>query len=91
MLFEGVIDYGIALLLALVLAHYAGLRKRTERGWTWLAVAGVFLIFGGFNTTLLIPALEVDISIIPTIFTVLGWIFALIGAVFVAYELLLGK
>lgn len=91
MIFEGVIDYGIALLVGLVLAHYAGFTKRTHKGWTWLAVAGIFLIFGGLNTALLIPALQVDLTLVSQIFTVLGWIFALIGSVFVAYELLLGK
>ena len=83
-------DLGIGLLLVVALAEFAKLRKKSERGWTWLGVAGVFLVFAGVPS-LGGAALNVDLSIVQTIFAVLGWLFALIGAVFVGYESLLEK
>ena len=90
MVFNTTIDIGIALLLAVVFAEYIKARNKSPRGWMWLAVAGVFMIFAG------IPglggaALNIDLSIINTIFAVLGWLLALIGTIFVAYETLMEK
>jgi hypothetical protein len=90
MVINATADLGIALLLAVALAEFAKARSKSEKGWAWIGVAGVFLVFAGIPA-LGGAALGVDLTIIQTVFLVLGWIVALIGTVFVAYETLMEK
>lgn len=93
MVFEGIVGVGVAILLGLALAEYSKWRSKAERGWNWLAVAGVWLIFAG--TLSVVPALSGVLTWgtygVADIFSVIGWIFALIGTLLVAYELLIEK
>jgi hypothetical protein len=90
-LFEGTLGIGIAFLLAVALAQYA--KFKAEKGLSWLGVSAVFFLFSGA----FLPAYFAtggflnSVSVLETIFEVLGWLFALIAAVFVAYETLLEK
>jgi hypothetical protein len=90
MVFNATVDLGIALLFAVALAEFMKARHKAERGWNYIAVAGVFLLFAG------IPGLGgaelgIPLSVINTIFQVLGWLLALVGTVFVAYESLMER
>lgn len=87
------VGVGVAILLGLALAEYAKWRSKAERGWNWLAVAGVWLIFAG-----VLPVVPVLANVlvwgsysVADIFSVIGWIFALIGTLLVAYEMLVEK
>jgi hypothetical protein len=94
MVFEAsAVDYGIALLLAVALAEYFKWRSKSE-GFKWLAVGGIWLLFAG--SFVAAPSLGAYIgatawSGIAQIFEILGWLFALIGTLFIAYETLLSK
>lgn len=90
MVFGITLDLGIALLLALALAEFSKFRHKSEKGWGWIGVAGAFLVFAGLPV-LGGATLGFDLSVIGTVFSVLGWLLALIGVVFVAYESLLEK
>lgn len=93
-LFEGMIGVGIALLLAPVLAEYAKIRHKADKGFAWLAVAGVFFLFTGtFASAVTLGGYVGDATwnTLASIFEVIGWLLALIGTIFVAYEILLEK
>lgn len=90
----GIISVGVALLLAPVLAEYAKLRHKADKGFAWLAVAGVFFLFTGTFTTAVTLGDYVGVATwgtIASIFEVIGWLLALIGTIFVGYEILLEK
>jgi len=89
MLFSGILDAGLVLFLGAIFAHYLGYTKKSK-GWPWIVVAAVFLIFSG------IPIdwsayYGLDISVVPIIFETVGWIVALVGALYTAYEIFLSK
>jgi hypothetical protein len=93
MVFEGLVGLGVAILVGLALAEYAKWRAKAARGWSWLAVAAVWFIFAGALP--LVPALSGVLVwgaySLADIFSVIGWIFALIGTLLVAYEVLVEK
>jgi hypothetical protein len=93
MVFEGLVGLGVAILLGLALAEYGKWRSKAEKGWNWLAVAGVWFIFAAALPV--VPALSGVLVwgtySVADIFSVIGWIFALIGTLLVAYELLVEK
>jgi hypothetical protein len=94
MVFEGLVGVGVAIIFALALAEYAKWRSKAERGWNWLAVAGVWFIFAGSFAVATTIGGYVGASVwsgISAIFEVLGWVFALIGTLLVAYEVLVEK
>ncbi|MEM5790523.1 MAG: hypothetical protein QXP77_00485 [Candidatus Aenigmatarchaeota archaeon] len=85
---------GLAFLLAPAIAEYANIRKKAERGFNWIAAAGVLFLFAGTLGSGLIPASLADTLgelYIRELFYVVGWIFSLIGAVLGAYEILAKK
>ena len=93
MLFGPALDAGLVLLIAVALAEYFGWRDRAPRGFTWLAIAGIWLVFAG-----VFPAVGLEAYLtaevwtgIQSVFLILGWIFALVGAVFTAYETLAAR
>jgi hypothetical protein len=88
-IFEGTLGIGIAFLLAVALAQYA--KFKAEKGLKWLGVAAVFFLFAGAFTAPAVLAYLASIAILGQIFELLGWLFALIAAIFVAYEALLEK
>ncbi len=92
--FGGLVDLGVALLLAVALAEYFKFRSKADKGFSWLAVSGVFFVFAGsfgVATTLGSYVGAQAWSSIGQLFEVLGWIFALVGTVFVAYQTLVER
>ncbi|OYT42181.1 MAG: hypothetical protein B6U78_01860 [Candidatus Aenigmarchaeota archaeon ex4484_224] len=89
MLFSGLLDAGIVLLLAAVFAEYLGLRKKSK-AWLWIVVAGAFLIFAGLPLDWA-AYYGVDLTVVSQVFEAVGWIIALIGVLYVAYEVFLAK
>lgn len=93
------IDLGIAFLVACVLAEYFKFRNKADKGFMWLALAGVWFIFAG--SFALTPTLASYVGTgwysaagqmsIAGIFEIIAWIFALIGSLFVAYQILVEK
>jgi len=94
------IDLGIAFLVACVLAEYFKFRNKADKGFMWLALAGVWFIFAGsFASTLTLMhyvgtgwySTTGETMTIAGIFEIIAWIFALIGSLFVAYQILVEK
>ncbi len=93
-LFEGVVGLGIACLLAPAIAEYAKLRVKAAKGFNWIGVSGVMFIFAGTfgGATALVTYLGSGIIAgIADLFSIVGWLFALIGTIFVGYEVLVEK
>jgi len=88
-LFEGTLGVGIAFLLAVALAQYA--KFKASKGLSWLGVAAVFFLFSGAFAVPAVTTWLSSVAILKEIFELLGWLFALIAAIFVAYETLLEK
>jgi len=87
------IDVGIAFLLAVALAEWAKIRKKTEKGFSWLALSGVLFLFAGTVDLATLPGIYQYIGglYLDTVFAGLGWFFALLGTLFVLYETVLEK
>ncbi len=87
---------GLAFLLAVALAELAKFRVKADKGFNWLALAGVLYMFagattvttGGFVGELLTSSIVEGFQKLITSF---AWLAAIIGAVFVAYQILLEK
>ena len=94
-LFTGaLVELGIACLLAPAIAEYAKLRSKADKGFNWIAVAGIMFLFAG--TLVGVAALETYLTLfivqnLANLFSIVGWVFALIGTIFVGYEVLLEK
>lgn len=89
-MFEGLIGLGIACLLAPAIAEYAKLRRKSERGFNWIGVAGIFFLFAGsFDWSGLTGYVGAGpTSALTSLFSILGWLFALVGTLYIAYEVL---
>ncbi len=92
-LLEGVTGLGLAFLLGVALAEWGKFRNKAEKGFSWIALSGVWFLFAGaFSTaTALGTYLQGTYASIGSIFEIVGWIFALIGTLFTAYEVLVEK
>jgi hypothetical protein len=88
-LFEGTLGLGIGFLLAVAFAYYA--KFKAEKGFNWLGVSAVFFLFSAAFAAPAVIAYLGSVAILKDIFELLGWLFALIATVFVAYETLLEK
>lgn len=79
---------GIALLLVPVLAEYAKLRAKAERGFNLIAGAGVLTLlgvgFGVFNSIAGAEAVAIGGALL---FDVIAWILLLIGALWATVNL----
>jgi len=94
MVFEGMVGLGIALLLAPAIAEYAKIRHKADKGFNWIATSGVFFLFAASFTvagTLGGYVGEPVWAGIGSIFEVVGWLLALIGTIFVGYQILFEK
>jgi hypothetical protein len=94
MVFEQVLWLGVAFLLAPVFAEWAKLRHKAEKGFNWFAVAGAFFLFAAVFYG--IPSVSAGgvlavVAPLGQVFEIIGFLFALIGTIFVAYEALLEK
>ena len=87
------LDVGIAFLFAVALAEWAKVRKKSEKGFGWLAAAGVFFLFAGTIDASILPGIfdYVGGLYLDTVFALIGWLLGLIGTLFIGYETLLEK
>ena len=96
MVFEAVgavASLGLALLLAVALAEWGKFRNKAERGFSWIALGGVWFLFSGATAvgSVALAAYNLPLTQVGDIFGIIGWIFALIGTLFAAYEVLVEK
>jgi len=85
---------GIAFLIAPAIAEYANLRKKAEKGFNFIGAAGLLFLFAGVFGTELIPASLAEFLgnvYLREIFYGVGAFFALIGAVYGAWDILTKK
>jgi hypothetical protein len=101
-LLDGLAGLGIASLLVVALAEWGKFRVKAEKGFNWIGLAGIWFLFAGglqIAFTLNVGALPTIATYLGTgatgiafaIFQIVGWIFALIGTIFAAYEILVEK
>ncbi|MFH7880554.1 MAG: hypothetical protein QXI09_00910 [Candidatus Aenigmatarchaeota archaeon] len=93
-IFGGLIDLGIAFLLATVFAEYLKFRNIAKKGFNWLTLAGILFLFAGTFpvATSLSGYLGIQVwTGLAQLFEILGWIFALVGTLFVVYEAFIEK
>jgi len=92
--FGGLIDLGIAFLLSAAIAEYLKFRSVARKGFNWIILAGVFFLFAGtFQvSTSLSGYLGTTVwNGTAQLFEILGWLFALVGTLFVVYEAFIEK
>lgn len=85
---------GLAFLLVAALAEWSKFRSKAEKGVSWLALGGVWLVFAGATAAAGAANLFGLGSVLNSfagIVQIVGWIFGLIGTLFVAYEVLVEK
>ena len=88
-IFGGLVDLGIAFLLATVFAEYLKFRNVAKKGFNWLTLAGIFFIFAGTFPIATSLGGYLGTSVwngLTQVFEILGWLFALVGTLFVVYE-----
>lgn len=88
------IDVGVAFLLAVTFAEWAKVKRKSEKGFGWIAAAGVFFLFAGTLSEAVLPGLYAQYLsglMLNTLFAAIGWILALVGTLFIGYETLLEK
>ncbi len=93
-LFGALVDLGIVCLLAPAIAEHAKLRGKADKGFNWIAVSGVMFLFAGTfgGATALTSYLGATIVTgLADLFAIIGWLFALIGTIFVGYEVLVER
>ena len=95
-LFGGIVDLGIAFLIVVALAEYVKFRNKADKGFSWLAVAGVLFLFAGASATDTVvssfaPGIVGSAGILTSLFGVVAWIFGLVGTLFVVYQVLVEK
>jgi len=86
-LFEGTLGLAVGFLLAVALAQYA--KVRSTKGWQLVAVAAVLFLFSAAWAAPAVGVYLAPVALLREAFELLGWLFVLIGAIFVAYETLL--
>jgi uncharacterized membrane protein HdeD (DUF308 family) len=85
---------GIAFLLAAVFAEYLKFRNVAKKGFNWLILAGVFFLFAGTFPVAYNLESYLGISVwngLAQLFEILGWLFALVGTLFIVYEAFIEK
>ncbi|MEM4500442.1 MAG: hypothetical protein QXD62_03810 [Candidatus Woesearchaeota archaeon] len=93
-IFGGLIDVGIAFLLATVFVEYLKFRNIAKKGFNWIILAGLFFIFAGtfsVATTLAGYLGPTVWSFLGQIFEIAGWLSALVGTLFIVYEAIIEK
>lgn len=86
---SALMNLGVVALLVPVFAEYAKIRKKAQRAFSLIAGSGVLFVlaaafkvsFGG------IPLMGIVASGGAMLFQFIGWIFALIGAIWAAYKI----
>jgi len=88
-IFGGLIDLGIAFLLAAVFAEYLKFRNVAKKGFNWLVLAGLLFLFAGTFTVTTTLSTYLGFQVwkgLEQLFEILGWVFALVGTLFALYE-----
>jgi hypothetical protein len=88
---SGLVDLGVALLLIVALAEFAKVKRKSERGYNWLAASGMLMLFAGGTEVMPATIPYIQDLFLTQIFSLAGWVFALIGALFILYETLLER
>ena len=90
MVFTTLIDASVAIFILIALAQYAKIRDKSDRGYGFLAAGGVILLFAALFSVAPAFGSAVRLSTvwdnIGGVFQIIGWLFALVGTFFVAYE-----
>jgi len=92
--FGGLVDLGIAFLVAAVLAEYLKFRNIAKKGFNWIILAGIFFLFAGTFPIATALGGYLGKSVwdgLAHLFEILGWLFALVGTLFVVYEAFIEK
>lgn len=95
MVFEAIgatASLGLAFLLVAALAEWGKFRSKAEKGISWIALGGVWLVFSGATAGAgdLFGLGGIFITL-GNVTQIVGWVFGLIGTLFVAYEVLVEK
>jgi lipid-A-disaccharide synthase-like uncharacterized protein len=86
-LFDATLGLGVGFLLAVALAQYA--KVKSAKGWQLIGVAAAMFLFSAAWTAPAVVSYLSSVALLKEVFELLGWLFALIGAIFVVYESLL--
>ena len=86
-----VVWLGLVCLLAPAITQYAGVRKKAEKGYNWITIAGLmFILAGAFDpVTVTFWATSGLTEIVGwgmQLFQIIGWIFVLVGVLSVLFE-----
>ncbi len=82
-------DAAIAVFVVLVLAKYAGIKA--GKGLNWVAGSGVLTLLAAASSTIVVAGAEQVFSAVTTLFSVVGWILLLLGAIVATVELVQSK
>jgi len=88
------VDLGIAFLVAAVLAEYLKFRNIAKKGFNWIILAGTFFLFAGTFPIATALGEYLGTSVwngLAELFEILGWLFALVGTLFIVYEAFIEK
>lgn len=91
---NALVDVGVAVLLACAIADYCKFTRKSPKGFSWLMLGGLWLVFAGLFGVTGTLGTYIGATVwgnLGQIFEILGWLFALIGTLFVAYEVLVEK
>ena len=92
--FGGLVDLGIAFLLTAALAEYLKFRNVAKKGFNWIILAGVFFLFAGTFSAATTLSSYLGTSVwngLGQLFEILGWLFGLVGTLFIVYEAFIEK
>jgi len=87
------IGLALGVLLALVFAEYAGVKKKAEKALTLVGAGAVSLLLAevSYGTTLANVNIGTGLTVIGDLFTIIGYIIVLIGSILAVYTLVSAK
>ena len=87
------IGLALGVLLALVFAESAGVKKKAEKALTWVGAGAVSLLLAevSYGTTLANVAIGTGLTWVGDLFTVIGYILVLVGSILAVYTLVSAK
>ena len=86
--FGGLWDAAVAVFVVLVLAKYAGVKA--GKGLNLVAGAGVLSLLAAASSYIVVAGAQVTTAV-ETLFSVIGWILLLVGAILATVELAQSK
>lgn len=82
---------GVICFLVPALAEYAGIRKKSVRGFNWIAIAGLMFLLAALFSSATLTFWENFVTVALygfKLFQIIGWIFALAGTIIVTLDFL---